>query len=335
MDSADGNAESGIAASRGGLPRYDDLPQAANGGRSGWGLFGPDDSVGLLNLQTPESVLAAAGLVRKGAVFSLNAALDAVDPALDADRGVPRHRLLHKPEPGLEDLDDVYDNFYPQASSQWDSLAHIAYAPGVFYNGATDDDVLGGTRNTIEHWARRGIVARGVLLDVQRALGSDGQTCTPGSGAAFSPAHLELARKEAGVSYSPGCIVLLRTGFLGWYASQPWHARTAIARDLRAPGVEHTEDMARYLWESRAMGVASDTFAVEVWPPDFSSRSSPFGFLHRVLIGQFGMALGELWWLDDLAADCAEDGVYEFLLTSAPLNSRGGIGSPPNALAIK
>ena len=66
MDSADGNAESGIAASRGGLPRYDDLPQAANGGRSGWGLFGP--------------------------------------------------------EPGLEDLDDVYDNFYPQASSQWDSF---------------------------------------------------------------------------------------------------------------------------------------------------------------------------------------------------------------------
>ena len=53
------------------------------------------------------------------------------------------------------------------------------------------------------------------------------------------------------------------------------------------------------------------------------------------MIGQFGMALGELWWLDDLAADCAEDGVYEFMLTSAPLNARGGIGSPPNALAIK
>lgn len=96
----------------------------------------------------------------------------------------------------------------------------------------------------------------------------------------------------------------------------------------RAPGVEHTEGMARYLWESGAMAVASDTFAVEVWPPDFSPRTSPFGFLHRVLIGQFGMALGELWWLDDLAADCAEDGGYEFLLTSAPLNSRGGIGSP-------
>jgi kynurenine formamidase len=335
MNGADASTGSGITAHPNGLPHYDDLPLAANGGRSGWGLFGPDDSVGLLNLQTAESVVGAASLVRKGAVFALNAALDAVDPPLDADRGVPRHRLLHGPGPRLEDLDDVYDNFYPQASSQWDSLAHIAYSPGVFYNGASDDDVLAGKRNTIEHWARRGIVARGILLDLQRSLSSYGETYTPGSAAAFSPAHLELARRRAGASYSRGCIVLLRTGFLGWYASQPRDARIAIAKDPRAPGVAHTEDMARYLWESGAMGVASDTFAVEVWPPDFSSRTSPFGFLHRILIGQFGMALGELWWLDDLAADCAEDGVYEFLLTSAPLNSRGGIGSPPNALAVK
>ena len=47
------------------------------------------------------------------------------------------------------------------------------------------------------------------------------------------------------------------------------------------------------------------------------------------------MALGELWHLDDLAADCAVDGVCEFFLASAPLNVRGGIGSPPNALALK
>jgi kynurenine formamidase len=317
------------------VPRYDELPRAPGGGRSGWGLFGPDDSVGLLNLQTPESVLASIGLVRRGAVFPLDAALDAVDPPLDADRGAPRHRLLHKPGPGLEDLDDVYDNFYPQISSQWDSLAHVAYSAGVFYNGATDDDVTSGGRNTIDHWARRGIVARAVLLDLQRSLNADGGTYDPDSGAAFSVADLEKARDYAGVTYSPGCVVLLRTGFLGWYCSQPWRTRARVVSRLQAPGVEHTETMARYLWDSGAMAVASDTFAVEVWPPDLSSEAFPFGFLHRVLIGQFGMALGELWRLDELAADCAADGVYEFLLTSSPLHSTGGIGSPPNALAIK
>ena len=33
-------------------------------------------------------------------------------------------------------------------------------------------------------------------------------------------------------------------------------------------------------------------------------------------------------------ADCARDGVHEFLLTSAPLNTPGGIGSTANALAV-
>jgi hypothetical protein len=57
--------------------------------------------------------------------------------------------------------------------------------------------------------------------------------------------------------------------------------------------------------------------------------------MHFRLIPLLGMPIGELWWLDDLAADCAEDGVYEFFFTSAPLNVPGGVGSPPNALAIK
>ena len=46
----------------------------------------------------------------------------------------------------------VYDNFYPQASSQWDSLAHVGYAPDQMYNGVTESEVLAGTRNTIDHW---------------------------------------------------------------------------------------------------------------------------------------------------------------------------------------
>jgi kynurenine formamidase len=90
--------------------------------------------------------------------------------------------------------------------------------------------------------------------------------------------------------------------------------------------------MCGYLWDAHVAAIVTDTFAVEVFPPD---RSTATGFLHRILIGQFGMALGELWWTEDLAADCAEDGVYEALLTSAPMHGVGGIGSPANALALK
>ena len=72
-----------------------------------------------------------------------------------------------------------------------------------------------------------------------------------------------------------------------------------------------------------------------VEPIDVSSESRPFGFLHRMLIGSFGMGLGELWWTADLADDCRQDGRHTMFISSAPLNVAGGISSPPNALAFK
>jgi kynurenine formamidase len=312
------------------LPRYDELPSAPDGGRSGWGVFGSDDNVGLFNLLTPERVVAAARLIRKGALFPLDAPVDAFSPPIASTRGIPRHHILHAP--GAVGFDDVYDNFFPQGSSQWDSLGHVGYAPNMFYNGATEDDVASGRRNTIEHWARRGIAGRAVLLDMVATLAAAGRSYDPGTSTAFSVDDLELARRHAGVEFRPGDVILLHTGFAAWYLSQPTSERFKQSRLPSTPGIASGEEMCRYLWDARVVAVASDTFAVEVMPPD---RERPTGFLHRMLIGQFGMALGELWWTEDLAADCAADGVYEVFLTSAPLNAPGGIGSPPNALAIK
>jgi kynurenine formamidase len=314
------------------LPDYADLPPAPAGGRSGWGLFGPGDNLGLVNLMTPERIVAAAALVRTGRMFPLDLPLGSIAPALARSRGIPRHAVLHTA--GTAGFDDVYDNFYPQAASQWDSLGHVGYAPDQFYNGATEAEILAGTRNTIDHWARHGMAGRGVLLDVPRALALAGrQDYRPGDSFAISPADLELARELAGVEFAPGDIILLHTGFAGWYLDQPQQVRDQLPASLRAPGVAHTEEMAAYLWDTHAAAIASDTFGVEVWPADRNSH--PMGFLHHMLIGQFGMALGELWWLRDLAGDCAADGVYECFLASAPLNMPGGIGSTANALAIK
>ena len=145
------------------LPSYAELPPAPHGGRCGWGLFGAGDNLGLVNLMTPERVTAAARLVRRGHVFCLDLPLGSISPALATFRGPPRHQVLH--QPGTGGFDDVYDNFYPQASSQWDSLAHVGYAPDQMYNGVTESEVLAGTRNTIDHWARHGMAGRAVLLD--------------------------------------------------------------------------------------------------------------------------------------------------------------------------
>ena len=313
------------------LPRYRDLPLADGGARSGWGLFGADDSVGLMNLIGPEQTAAASRLVRKGAVFPLDLPAGTIDPPLFA-RGATRHTILER-RPGKA-LDDVHDNLFPQSGSQWDALAHIAYQPDRFYNGATVRQVREDGRDTIGHWAARGIATRGILLDVSRSVDERG-----GAGASVPVTFddLEAARAVAGVEYRDGDILLVRTGFVAWYREQDAATRLRQSRSdqLTATGIGQSEEMAEYLWDAGVAAVATDTAGFECWPPDQSVAGFPFGFLHQVLLGQFGMAIGELWDLDALAADCAADGVYEVLLTSAPMNAPRGIGSPANALALK
>jgi kynurenine formamidase len=315
------------------LPSYDELPLAPRGGRSAWGLFGASDSVGLFNLQTPERVAAAAGLVRSGEVFSLNAPLDALDPPLFL-RGALEHTVI---DMGQMAFDDKLDNYYPQASSQWDSLAHVGYDTDQFYNGATAADVNAKVRNTIDHWARRGIAGRAVLIDVDAVLGGAGAGFDPSEAHAVTVDDLEAARAVAGVEWQDGDVMLLHTGFLAWYSRQDPTVKDSLAelRELAAVGLEPSEDMARYLWDSHLSAAVADNPSLEVWPPDLSPEGMPFGFLHRMLIGQFGLAIGELWWLDDLARACRVDGRFEVFLTAAPTNVTGGIGSSANALAIK
>ena len=315
------------------LPRYQDLPRASNGGRSAWNLFGRDDNLGLVNLMTPDKVAAGATLVRKGQIFPLDMPLGSIAPALSASRGVPRHRVLHRQ--GSGGFDDVYDNFYPQASSQRDSLGQIAYWSNELYNGATEAAVRAGKRNTIEHWSQHGMAGRSVILVGARALASDGRPYDPGEAIAFGVEELDLARHLANVVFLPGDVILMHTGFAAWYLNQSYESRQRLHGNVIAPGLAHTEAVCEYLWDSHAAAIASDNYSVEVSPFDTRPEAQPMGFIHQMLIGQFGMALGELWWLKDLADDCAADSVYEAFFVSAPLHAPGGIGSTANAVAIK
>lgn len=314
------------------LPRYDQLPavEGAPAG-SGWWLFGRDDQVGLVNLMTPEKAVQAAGLVKRGAAFPLNWELEQPDPPMFGRGGI-RHTILAGSPVGR---DDLYDNFYPQASSQWDSLVHVGNPEHGFYNGVTAEQITGkpGTRGGIEHWARRGMVTRGVLLDVARHRERQGRPVDGSTDERFSVELLEETRRAQGVEIQTGDVLLIRGGWMAWYlqASEAQKRALTVRSELRLPGIESGPAMAEYLWNLHIAAIASDTPSVEAWPPD-PARG---GFMHFTLIGLFGMPIGEMFYLEALADDCARDGVYEFMLTSAPLNKLGGIGSPPNAIAIK
>lgn len=313
------------------LPSFDDLPAVPGAPpHSAWWLFGKDDQVGLFNLQTPERIAEAARLVERGAMFPLNWDLELPNPPLYG-RGGLRQTILRNPV----GHDDVLDNFWPQASSQWDSLVHVGHPEHGFYNGITAAEVTGltGTRGGIEHWARRGLAGRGVLLDMGRSFERQGRPLDCYSSTRFTPTDLEACRKEQDVEIRTGDVLLIRTGWTAWYVEQDLPTRRALAnRDtLRAPGLVAGEEMARYLWDLHIVAACSDVPALEAWPPTAESG----GFLHHYLIGLFGMAIGELWNLEALAADCADDRCYEFFFTSAPINKLGGVGSPPNAIAFK
>ena len=106
------------------MPKYDELPRGESGRPHAWGLFGDDDSLGRLNLITPEVATEAVGVVRRGVSFGLNLSITEFHPPLDNTRAPTRHRVLRGGHDGDDVLDEVLDDFYPQISSQWDSLAH-------------------------------------------------------------------------------------------------------------------------------------------------------------------------------------------------------------------
>jgi kynurenine formamidase len=96
------------------------------------------------------------------------------------------------------------------------------------------------------------------------------------------------------------------------------------------PGLDPSVETAGWLWDRGIAAIAADNPALEALRVD-----AAVGFQHRRLIALQGMAIGELWDLEELAEDCAQDGVYEFMLVAAPLYIPGGVGSPANAYAIK
>jgi kynurenine formamidase len=253
------------------------------------------------------------------------------DPPL-LGRGALRH-VLKDLHPGT---DDYFDNFYPQASSQWDALRHVGHDKYGYYNGLPLEDAseLGAPRLGIEHWATRGIVGRFVLLDVDRYRTSLGIPLKHDQSTEVTVDELDEIISSQRLSLRRGDILLLRFGWIHWYEQlDQTHREWLAAQDMFAsPGLSPSERTAEWLWDHHVAAVAADLPALEVMPFDKESLDR---FLHYRLVTFLGLAVGELFMLDALADDCAATGVREGLFVSAPLNMPGGAGSPANAVAIK
>ena len=294
---------------------------------SNWGRWGPDDEVGTINFITPEAVRRGAACVKRGDVFSLGLPLGADGPQLGTHgRMNPIHLMSAlegrvSAEGDFRYSDDMI--VMPlQCATQWDSLAHVHY-DGQLYNGfpATAITAAGAARNAIDR-VGAGIVSRGVLLDVARLWGVE----RVAPGVAIKPTDLDAAERAAGVRVGTGDVLLVRTGHLGAFKVD--RDREGYLR--RAPGLGVA--CVEWLHARQVAAVATDTVAVEVIPWEDPAVPLP---VHLLCIRDMGLTLGEMFDLDELAADCARDGVWEFLFSAPPLKVTGGVGSPLNPLAVK
>lgn len=160
--------------------------------------------------------------------------------------------------------------------------------------------------------------------------------------------------------------MLVRTGYVRWHNfASPEERKRGTQENSLCIGVQGNEATVRWLYDHHLAAVGGDSMTFEAWPPDLESGWC----LHEWLLVQWGTPIGEMWDLEALGkypllrkclgridlkglfysclnigtyADfracvgkkCEESGRWTFFLTSAPLHVRGGVGSPPGAIAV-
>jgi kynurenine formamidase len=301
---------------------------------SNWGRWGKDDQIGTLNHVTPQDIIDAGKLIKKGKVFALGLSLkEPIQSGLFGGRWNPIHTMLATgtdaaagnqdlPFPYLRYADDAI-NMPCQASTQWDALCHI-FLDDKMYNGfdAKLVDARGAKKLGIEH-VRDKMIGRGVLLDIARWKGVDYLA----DGYAISNADLDDCAKAQGVTIKKGDFVLVRTGH---------QERCLKAKDWSgyaggdAPGLAF--ETCYWIHEKNLAAICLDTWGCEVRPNETKDANQPW---HWVVIPAMGLSMGEIFYMKELAEDCAKDEVYEFFFSAPPLHLPGGAGSPINPQAVK
>jgi kynurenine formamidase len=180
----------------------------------------------------------------------------------------------------------------------------------------------GATRLGIEN-VKESLIGRGVLIDI---LAFKGGYLSPGYG--ITREGIEGALTQQGTEVKKGDIVILRTGVVPMWYKEPFSRSNYFN-----PQTGIVKDVVSWIKENEISAIAADNIGVERTPNETDPETvSP---LHGKILRDLGVYLGEIWWLEDLAKDCAEDGVYEFFISAQPLNIPGAVGSPVNPIAIK
>lgn len=279
------------------------LPQLSN-----WGKWGKSDQLGTLNYLTARKTARAARLIKTGKSVVLARQTDILQT-----QGVQegKREILFR-ELGTRDFTGaIWHGF---ALTHLDALCHIYANKNEMYNGFAVSEInkercekLG-----IENIAAKGISGRGILLDIARLKGAPLDAGTP-----IYIKDLEDAARKQNIKIQSGDIVFVRTG-----------AGLKNTRDKRA-GL-HPECL---LWakekEIALLGSDGDSDLAPI--ENFDRWASAF---HSVGIPYLGLPLIDNAELDALSQMCEAQKRWEFFVTIAPWNLKGGTSSPINPVAV-
>jgi kynurenine formamidase len=287
-----------------------------------WGRWGDDDERGALNLLTPDAVLAATRACRTGKVYSLALPIQREGVPIFDYRGAPQRLSLtsntdnerfeaYGAPPGLGANEDVLV-LASHSITHMDALSHV-FAEGKMYNdfGAEEFTTGEGARH-LDVVQTASFAGRGVLLDLARHQGVE--WLEPGQ--VIDAAQLEACRAAQGVELNAGDILLVRTGWLDYFATGE--------SGFEQPGLG--KDAVSFVDDHDLAVVGADNAAIECIPFD----DDEFLSVHIELLVKRGVTLLEHLYLSELAAD----GCHEFLLSVGGLKVTGAAGSPINPIAI-
>ncbi|MBX9697841.1 MAG: cyclase family protein [Acetobacteraceae bacterium] len=283
--------------------------------------WGPNDTIGNMNLVTPQKSAEAARLVTQGRSYHMGVVVDRNTPAFP-----PRSIGVNVFMPGQEGgrtfgtnrmsyMDDLITGWLG-VGTQLDTFAHLG-TDYTFYNGNKAVDILRTTGVT-----KLGVdgvppmVTRGVLVDLAKAKGKprlDG-------GELVTADELRAAMQAQNVRVTPGDVVVLHTGWLSLIESDP---RRFGAEE---PGIDAAG--AELLAGMQPCAVGADTWGVECVPfkdPNVIWQG------HQVLLADNGIHI-----LENLdTSGLVRDGVNEFMFVLGAPRYRGAVQAIINPIAIR
>jgi kynurenine formamidase len=294
----------------------------------GWGPWGENDEIGSLNAMTPATIKAALALVKQGKVYDLGVPYDAESykwpghsPAavmtFRGPEGVKRQGDFKAASDPKQNPDKIAWHscavfISDNVGTQIDGLAHITTGEdNHWYNGYKEADWGGnfGVRKC-DATTIPPIITRGVLLDVAAFRKVDALP----SHYRITAEDLQATAKAQNVKLRPGDTVLIRTGILKyWGANGADHPKL---REHDSAGIDL--GAAKWLVEQQgAILIGADTSGLEHGPgPEEKQTFIP---VHRYLLTQQGVHIGEFHFLEDLA----RDRVFEFCYVCMTNKIRG------------